>query len=241
MADKQQQPEATQPQPQQQTQQQAPEAVSSHSAAQTDANNNEPPPQYYDPKSSQQPQQQTSNQQAAPGQAAPTQRHPTVPLHMLADGPQWIDCPFCHHQSQTVVTKRGTDMQTIAGVVLCCFCVCLACLPCIAGWCEDREYRCSHCKNLVAVHPDGGVMQIYTPAGPAPVAVPVQHHQVPQGGQKMQQPPMQLPMQSQQHIQQPAPTHQQAQAVQQTQEQTQGITPVAANQTAPTANEKATQ
>lgn len=38
----------------------------------------------------------------------------------------------------------------VLGGVLCLFCVCLACVPCLAGWCEDTHYSCTTCNRRVA-------------------------------------------------------------------------------------------
>ncbi|OHF01195.1 hypothetical protein CORC01_03510 [Colletotrichum orchidophilum] len=86
-----------------------------------------------------------------------------TPLHMLGDGPQWIDCPFCNQRTQTVITKEGTAMQMVAGALCCLFCVCLACVPCIAGWCENMHYSCARCKNRVATRPYDGTIQVFSP------------------------------------------------------------------------------
>jgi hypothetical protein len=48
---------------------------------------------------------QGANMHAAP---APTT---VIPLNMLGDQPQWIDCPFCHKRTTTTVRREGTSMQ----------------------------------------------------------------------------------------------------------------------------------
>ncbi|KAI4863279.1 hypothetical protein F4820DRAFT_450142 [Hypoxylon rubiginosum] len=87
-----------------------------------------------------------------------------TPLHMLGENPAWINCPFCRHCTKTRVTREGTSTQTLAGAVLCLFCVCLACLPCVGGWCENTNIFCSSCNNRVATIPHDGPIQL------APVA-----------------------------------------------------------------------
>ncbi len=34
-----------------------------------------------------------------------------VPLNMLGDQPQPIDCPFCHRRTMTEIRKEGSSMQ----------------------------------------------------------------------------------------------------------------------------------
>ncbi|KAI1759689.1 hypothetical protein GGR53DRAFT_512858 [Hypoxylon sp. FL1150] len=94
--------------------------------------------------------------QISVGQNAPM----VTPLHMLTENPTMIDCPFCRQRAMTRVTKEGTSTQTLAGVVLCLFCVCLACLPCVAGWCENVNIFCSSCSNRVATIPHDGPLML---------------------------------------------------------------------------------
>ncbi|KAI6080657.1 hypothetical protein F4821DRAFT_265677 [Hypoxylon rubiginosum] len=83
-----------------------------------------------------------------------------TPLHMLTEKPTRIECPFCRQRAMTRVTKEGTSTQTLAGVVLCLFCVCLACLPCVGGWCENVNIFCSSCNNRVATIPHDGPLSL---------------------------------------------------------------------------------
>ncbi|KAI1771049.1 hypothetical protein F4818DRAFT_430967 [Hypoxylon cercidicola] len=83
-----------------------------------------------------------------------------TPLHMLTEHPTYIDCPFCRQCTMTRTTREGTSTQTLAGVVLCCICVCLACLPCIGGWCENVNIFCSSCNSRVATLPHDGPIQL---------------------------------------------------------------------------------
>ena len=34
-----------------------------------------------------------------------------IPLNMLGQEPQWIDCPFCHQRTKTMINKEGSSMQ----------------------------------------------------------------------------------------------------------------------------------
>lgn len=46
------------------------------------------------------------------GQPAQGQPPATViPLNMLGPEPQWIDCPFCHQRTKTMINKEGSSMQ----------------------------------------------------------------------------------------------------------------------------------
>ncbi|KAL2126519.1 hypothetical protein VTI74DRAFT_779 [Chaetomium olivicolor] len=87
-----------------------------------------------------------------------------TPLNILGDQPQWIDCPFCQRRTMTRIGKEGTPMQLIAGALCCLFCVCLACVPCIAGWFEETKYYCSQCHKKVAMRSDRGAITVYGPS-----------------------------------------------------------------------------
>ncbi|KAK0710295.1 hypothetical protein B0T26DRAFT_679588 [Lasiosphaeria miniovina] len=109
------------------------------------------------------------NSPMAPGNAAVAA---VTPLHLLGDYPQSIDCPFCHQRTQTRVEKVGTPMQMVAGVLCCLFCVCLACVPCMAGWFEETHYFCMSCKQRVAMRPDSGAIQVFGPQTLVPSQYP---------------------------------------------------------------------
>ena len=64
----------------------------------------------------------------------------------------------------------GPPNNSVAGVLCCFLCVCLACVPCIAGWFEDTNYFCSACNKKVASRPDKGGIEVYGP----PQVVPSQ-------------------------------------------------------------------
>ncbi|KAI1489128.1 hypothetical protein F5X96DRAFT_642342 [Biscogniauxia mediterranea] len=88
-----------------------------------------------------------------------------TPLNLLTKEPAWIDCPFCKRTSKTQCTTTGSNMQTVAGVLLCLFCICLACVPCMCGWCEKTTIFCASCGNKVATIPEDGQIQV-VPAPP---------------------------------------------------------------------------
>ncbi|KAM3446110.1 hypothetical protein MY3296_009979, partial [Beauveria thailandica] len=110
-----------------------------------------------------------------------------VPLNMLGDQPQPIDCPFCHRRTMTEIRKEGSSMQILVGALFCLVCVCLTCVPCLAGWFEDVEYRCSQCKNMVARRRHDGALEVLVPQTP----VHSQYAQQPQMNVQAQQYEMQ--------------------------------------------------
>ncbi|OAA81382.1 LPS-induced tumor necrosis factor alpha factor [Akanthomyces lecanii RCEF 1005] len=113
-----------------------------------------------------------------------------VPLNMLGDQPQPIDCPFCHRRTMTEIRKEGSSMQILVGALFCLVCVCLTCVPCLAHWFEDAEYRCNQCKNMVARRRHDGPMEVLGPQA----AVYSQYGQQPQmnaQGQQAQGAPVQ--------------------------------------------------
>ncbi|KAF6798773.1 hypothetical protein CSOJ01_12662 [Colletotrichum sojae] len=93
-----------------------------------------------------------------------------TPLQMLGDKPQLIDCPFCQKRTMTDISKEGTSMQMVVGALCCLFCICLTCVPCIAGWFEDIHYSCGHCHQRVATRPYNGTIQVFGPHATGPVA-----------------------------------------------------------------------
>ncbi|KAI1478724.1 hypothetical protein F4774DRAFT_384808 [Daldinia eschscholtzii] len=80
-----------------------------------------------------------------------------TPLEHLDGHSRWIDCPACKRRTRTVVTEEGEDMQTVVGLLLCCVCPCLACMPCMGGWFKNTRITCSACKVNVANITDGRV------------------------------------------------------------------------------------
>jgi DNA-directed RNA polymerase subunit RPC12/RpoP len=93
-----------------------------------------------------------------------------TPLHMLSDKPSQIDCPFCEKRTMVKIHKVGTSMQAVVGVILCLFCIFLACLPCLCGMFENTEYFCSNCNQKVAQRPHDGPIQTFAPQSDANMA-----------------------------------------------------------------------
>ncbi|GJC77581.1 hypothetical protein ColLi_00419 [Colletotrichum liriopes] len=87
------------------------------------------------------------------------------------------------------MSKEGTGMQVmvssrLAGALCCLLCVCLTCVPCLAGWCEDTHYSCSNCHKKVATRPYDGPIEVFgpqphgvVPSQYQPVAPPVAEKQ----------------------------------------------------------------
>ncbi|KZL80456.1 litaf-like zinc ribbon domain protein, partial [Colletotrichum incanum] len=154
-------PQATQPVSEQI--QQPPPAYSKESPAKP-AQGSGPAPLTEMPASPVQPEQQPTTtldgQKSAPATV--------TPLHMLGDAPAFIDCPFCQKRAMANTSKEGTGMQVLAGALCCLLCVCLTCVPCLAGWCEDTHYSCSNCHKKVATRPYDGPIEVF---GPQPHAV----------------------------------------------------------------------
>lgn len=96
---------------------------------------------------------------ATPGQIIIT------PLNQIGERTQWIQCPFCLQTSKIQVRKEGSTMQVVAGVLCCLLCVCLACVPCLAHWFEDTEYRCATCHKIVATENYDGIYKTHGPGG----------------------------------------------------------------------------
>lgn len=124
-------------------------------------------------------------------------------LGRLQEQPELVDCPFCQHQAMTRVAKEDSSMTMIAGGLLCLVCICLTCLPCMLGWCQNVDHFCSKCGKQLTHKPHDGTTQITEAAreaqnrlglaggqqrGPAPGQVPSQYGM----------PPQQQPMQHQQ-------------------------------------------
>lgn len=116
-----------------------------------------------------------------------------TPVNMLqGETPQYIDCPWCYQRALVTTERHGSSMQMLTGLVCCLICVCLACVPCIAGWFEETEYRCSACKKLVAKRDDNGAIHVHGPPVLVPSnmpAAPQPVHPAPAQQQQEQQPP----------------------------------------------------
>ncbi|KAF4827284.1 hypothetical protein CGCTS75_v008367 [Colletotrichum tropicale] len=113
-----------------------------------------------------------------------------TPLHMLGDKPQPIDCPFCMRRTMTILDTEGTGMQMLAGALCCLLCVCLTCVPCIAGWCEDTHYSCGNCHKRVATRPYDGPIQVFGPNGQMFPMVPSQYEPMAPPVAEQQSPPV---------------------------------------------------
>ncbi|OAA55132.1 LPS-induced tumor necrosis factor alpha factor [Cordyceps fumosorosea ARSEF 2679] len=137
----------------------------------------------------------------APGQAART----VTPLNQLGDTPQYIDCPFCHQRTKTVVRKEGGSMQFVVGAVLCLVCICLTCLPCMLHWFEDTDWFCSKCNTKVATRKNEGAIEVL---GPPQLVYSQYGHGAPMNGPQQQQQHQQPQPAPGQQAQQPIPQHQ---------------------------------
>ncbi|EQB59212.1 hypothetical protein CGLO_00429 [Colletotrichum gloeosporioides Cg-14] len=113
-----------------------------------------------------------------------------TPLHMLGGKPQPIDCPFCMRRTMTIVDTEGTGMQMLAGALCCLLCVCLTCVPCIAGWYEDTHYSCGNCHKRVATRPYDGPIQVFGPHGQMFPMVPSQYEPIAPPVAEQQSPPV---------------------------------------------------
>ncbi|KAK5635841.1 hypothetical protein RRF57_011553 [Xylaria bambusicola] len=111
--------------------------------------NGPPPPAYQPPvatnlHNTQQPSTTPAGDTTATQQGGATTKQPqqlVTPLQALTEKPAWIDCPFCKQRTQTRSTR-------------------LACLPCVAGWCENVHIYCSKCGKEVAMIPHDGMIQV---------------------------------------------------------------------------------
>ena len=56
-------------------------------------------------------------------------------------------------------------LRSITGVVIGLFCVCAACVPCIAGWFPDTSHYCSECKKQLTYRAHNGMVQVIKPDG----------------------------------------------------------------------------
>lgn len=100
----------------------------------------------------------------------------------------------------TRVAKEDSSMTMVAGGLLCLVCICLTCLPCMLGWCQNVDHYCSACGKQLTHKPHDGIVQVTEAAkeaqnrmgladgqqrGPAPGQVMSQYGAPPpqQGGQ----------------------------------------------------------
>ncbi|KAI6372432.1 hypothetical protein MCOR25_003753 [Pyricularia grisea] len=170
-------------------------------------------------------QQGQQQQQYGPAAQHHHQHVGATPLQALGPAPAVIDCPFCQQRVMTRVNEEHSSMTYLLGVLIGCICICAACVPCLAGMCQDVTHFCTNCNQRVAHIPYSGGVQVIQPqphqgangqynmgpqavygsenskgAGGAPVAQQQQAAPV-QQNQTQQQPAQQ---QGQDHIQ-PAP------------------------------------
>ncbi|KAK2595210.1 hypothetical protein QQS21_007063 [Conoideocrella luteorostrata] len=68
---------------------------------------------------------------------------PTVPLDKLQPMAQWIHCPGCQKQAETVVKGRSDGMMTFMNIMWWP-------LPGREHWWETTKWHCSNCHKLVA-------------------------------------------------------------------------------------------
>jgi len=91
-------------------------------------------------------------------------------------------------------------MTMVAGGLLCLVCICLTCLPCMLGWCQNIDHFCSSCGKQLTHKPHDGTVQITEAAKEA---------QAMNGGMQMGPAPGQMP--SQYAVPQPSPYGQEQQ------------------------------
>lgn len=94
-----------------------------------------------------------------------------VPLHLMGDEPEWVDCPFCKKRSKTRVVREGRKRQCLAGTALCLACCPLLALPYCLHWFERREWFCSSCNSQIAVRIQDGELKLL-PVTAEPTQVP---------------------------------------------------------------------
>ncbi|KAJ6030093.1 uncharacterized protein N7446_000844 [Penicillium canescens] len=105
-----------------------------------------------------------------PEKIAPAAVTPNIiPLNQLGEAPGYVNCPFCFHNAMTRVDKTSTSSTSMAAVCCCLFggIIC-AFLPYCMEMCHDCHHFCGNCNNKIAIFPDEGTVQVFTPANPAP-------------------------------------------------------------------------
>ncbi|KAL2069871.1 hypothetical protein VTL71DRAFT_14550 [Oculimacula yallundae] len=72
-----------------------------------------------------------------------------TPLASLQGGPTPVDCPVCGVREMTR-TEFVSGGSTHAWAALCCFCLCLGCIPYMVSSLKDCEHKCGSCGALLA-------------------------------------------------------------------------------------------
>ncbi|KAI1075391.1 hypothetical protein F5B20DRAFT_387701 [Whalleya microplaca] len=112
---------------------------------------------------------QSPGHHTGPQRAPPyTNAIPVLPMPLASLGtlPALIDCPFCNSRCQTRIQEEDSSMTIVAGIGMGLICLCLACIPCLAHWCQDVDHFCSICNQRVAHVPYNGITQ---PVHPTPI------------------------------------------------------------------------
>ncbi|KAH6880548.1 hypothetical protein B0T10DRAFT_145607 [Thelonectria olida] len=108
-----------------------------------------PRPQSYLPGTTQSPGAGYSN--ARQTMRVPAPGFVTVtPLHLLADQPDMVDCPFCRQMSVTKVKKQASIFTHLLAVGLFFGTLCGVVAPYILGWCNHLVHYCSKCDRKLA-------------------------------------------------------------------------------------------
>lgn len=87
-----------------------------------------------------------------------------VPLHLMDEKSEWVECQFCKQKVKTRVVKKGKFFQCLTGTVFCIVCVCLTPLPCCLHWFEQAQWFCSSCEKQIAVRVRDAEIKVF----PAP-------------------------------------------------------------------------
>lgn len=69
------------------------------------------------------------------------------------------------------------DVYSLASLLCCLICICLVCVPQMAGWAQNTSHFCTSCRNKVAFMPHDGPMQAL---GPKPQTQVVSQYAQPQ-------------------------------------------------------------
>lgn len=108
-------------------------------------------------------QVQQQQQQNGPAPQHHQQNIGPTPLQALGPAPAVVDCPFCSHRVMTRINEEHSSMTYLIGVLIGCICICAACIPCMAGMCQDVTHFCTNCNQRVAHIPYSGGVQVIQP------------------------------------------------------------------------------